>query len=321
MIAKEHANMSIPAFSYMQRSSILIKMVGVFSAVLVTTGCKESFQPYFSLTGGVYDTEQQVSVKVSSDTTNLYLTTDGVDPVVDPRCAYNGEPVVIDRPTRVKLRYDQNGKTGIIEDTFIVKQNMVDSGYTNRKIVEVWERFFVDHVLNAFDPPSNENSLFSLDEENGSQLLVETNILSRTPITKIPDAGEQSYRFRFFERTSEDTGEQVRINRGAVYGYRNKNGGYYTTYPTKASADGEPMSERLYFSGTYTGWAEGSFRMNTEGVTTTGYYEVECVGENCAPSPVRYQMIDGSNLLIEVGPARHAHTRSCTAPSEDGEVQ
>ena len=258
---------------------------------------------------------------MSDDTTNLYLTTDGVDPIADPLCAYGGETILLDRPTRVKLRYDQNGETRILEETFIIKRNLQDSGYTNRQIVEVWERFFVDNVLNVFDPPDNENSIFTLDEAHGGQLVVETNILSRTPFTKIPDAGEQSFRFRFFERTNPDTGKVVRINRGAIYGYRNRDGGYYTTYPTKASADGNPMAERLYFAGSYTGWADGSFRMNEEGVTIGGYYEVECVGQNCAPSPVAYHMIEGNNMLVEVGPARHANTRSCTQPLEEGELE
>lgn len=304
-----------PIFSL--RAPRVLQLAGLAFMTICFSGCKESFQPRFSVYGGIYDTEQTVAVEVAYDTTNLYLTTDGVDPVADPLCAYQGEAILVDRPTRIKLRYDQKGETYIVEQTYIIKQNMVDSGYTNRRIVEAWEQFFVDHVLNAFNPPDNENSLFSLDEDRGSQLIVETNILSRTPFTKIPDAGEQSYRFRFFERTNPDTGEIVRINRGAIYGYRNKEGGYYTTLPIKTGSDGEPMAERLYFSGTYTGWADGDFQLNAEGKTTDGYYEVECVGQNCAPSPVMYHMIEGNNTLIEVGPARHDNTRSCTPPPDD----
>lgn len=303
------------------RAQQTFRIAGVLCVAVLFTGCKESFQPRFSIGGGVYETEQQLSVEFSDDTTNLYLTTDGVDPIADPLCVYNGDAILVDRPTRVKLRYDQNGETRVLEETFIIKQNLVDSGYTNRRIIEVWEKFFVDHVLNVFDPPENENSIFTLDEEHGSQLVVETNILSRTPFTKIPDSGEQSFRFRFFERNNEDTGEEVRINRGAIYGYRNRDGGYYTTYPTKTSADGEPMAERLYFAGTYTGWAEGSFQMNEEGITTGGYYEVDCVGQNCAPSSVTYHMVEGNNMLVEVGPARHENTRSCTTPPEDGDIE
>lgn len=298
----------------------MFRLILLLACSLLFAGCKESFMPRFSLTEEVYDTEQYLTIEVDAETTNLYLTTDGTDPVVDPLCAYNGEAIVVDRPTRVKLRYEQLGEVFTIERTFFVKQNLVDSGYTNRRIIEVWERFFVDHVLNAFDPPDNQDSFFSLVEDGGSQVVLETNILSRTPFTKVPTSGEQSYRFQFFERENADTGDVVRINSGAIYGYRNEDGGHYTTYTTKRTEYGEPMASRLYFAGTYNGWADGQFWMNADGVTTGGYYEVDCVGLNCAPSPVQYHMLEGSNTLVEVGPARHQHTRSCTPPPEDGEV-
>lgn len=302
-----------------QRSNpTLMATLGMALCANLLGGCKQTVAPTFSLQDGTYEQQQTLNVKFASDVTNVYLTTDGVDPVADPLCAYNsGDNIVIDHPERVKLRYDQGGKTQTVEHIYVIKDKLIDSGYTNRKIIDSWEKFFVNNVLHAFTPPDKESSLLTLNGDHGSSLVLETNILNITPFTKVPDKGEQSYRFRFFERTDADTGEVVRISRGAIYGYRDKNGGYYTTLPTRDSVnDGEPMSERLYFDGTYTGWADGKFNLDKEGITTDGYYVVSCTGQGCAPSPVMYKMIESNNLLIEVGPARTENTRSCTPPDE-----
>lgn len=284
---------------------------------LVITACKTPVtEPEFKPAGGSYENAQTVSIVLPTDATNVYLTTDMADPAVSDLCTYAGETLLVDRPTLVKLRYDQGGETKTREQRYIIRDNISEHGYANRKIVEVWESFFVKNVLRVFSPPDNENSSLMIEDGKGGKATLQTNILSRTPFTKIPDSGEQLYGFAFFEQQDEDTGDLVRINRGAIYGYRNKNGGYYTTLPAAPQFDSPAeRAERLYFAGTYIGWAEGDFTMDAEGKTVAGYYEVQCQGAGCAETPVIYTMDQGLNRLIEIGPARHANTRSCTLPA------
>lgn len=283
---------------------------------VLMTACKATItEPEFQPVGGSYENAQTLSIVLPTDATNVYLTTDMAAPEPSDLCTYAGEAILVDRPTVVKLRYDQAGETKTREQRYIIRDNISEHGYKNRKIIEVWESFFVKNVLRAFSPPDNEDSSLVVEDGKGGVASLQTAILSRTPFTKVPDAGEQLYGFSFFERPDADTGDVVRINRGAIYGYRNKNGGYYTTLPRATQLDvTAEKAERLYFAGTYTGWAEGDFRMDTEGRTVAGYYEVHCQDAGCADTSVIYTMDQGMNRLIEMGPARHENTRSCTPP-------
>ena len=280
-------------------------------AVLALSGCKSTDITYvtFSPAAGTYSTAQTVTVGLPPKATNVYLTTDSVDPVADPRCAYSSDALTLDRSTLIKVSYDVAGKHYQAESLYVIGSNVPDSGYTNRKVLTTWERFFVEHVLRQFSIPNENSSTVQLEDEVGGSVTIQTNILDRTTFGA-PESGEQSYSFERFKMTDPDTAETVTINSGTIYGYRDPDEGNYTTL-TQGAARG--AGNRLEFAGTYNGWADGNFRMNAAGETVDGYYKIYCYDNGCAANPVIYAL-GTKNQFVEVKAYPDANTRTCSAP-------
>lgn len=283
------------------------------AAASTMSGCKQTDITYvsFSPGGGTYAAAQTVSVTLPPKATNVYLTTDSIDPIVDPQCAYAGDNLAINRSTLVKVAYDVAGQHYQVESLYVIENNPVENGYTNRKVMTTWERFFVEHVLRQFNVPNEDTSTLVLDDGAGGKVTLLTNILDRTTLGA-PEKGEQTYTFERFKMTDVDNSAfSITINSGKIYGYRDEDEGSYTTKTTGTRGSGE----RLEFSGTYNGWAEGDFLMNAAGETTSGYYKVSCLDNGCAANPVIYAL-GTKNQFLQVVSYPDAQTRSCPLPAE-----
>lgn len=256
----------------------------------------------FTPEAGVYAQVQVLEITLPPTASNVYLTTDTIDPESHPNCSYVGENITLDRATTVKLRFDVQGKTYNHERTYIIEENPQDSGLTNRTVIEAWEHFFVKQVLNKLPASNDEDSIRVLDDGDGGTVTINTRILDRSFFFDVPIEGSQTYSFNFFEKEDADTGELIMINSGAVYGYRNEYGGYYSTERREG--------QRIRFDGTYRGWADGDFWLDEEGNTSGGHYKVFCSTPGCAAVPVIYGL-SSSNQFIEVSPVPNAYTRSC----------
>lgn len=275
------------------------------SIALTATSCTvvEDTTVLFIPESGVYQSAQTLSITLPKTATNVYLTTDTLDPVPNPACSYNGEDLQLNRATRIKLRFDVQGKTYTHDKLYVIEENPQDSGFVNRTVIETWEHFFVTEVLNKFAPPGDEDiKVQRLEDGEGGSVTLTTRILDRSIFFDIPTAGDQTYDFNFFEKVLADTGEEVMIQDGAVYGYRNEDRGYY----------GTAKGRRLKYAGTYNGWAEGNFDLNADGVRIGGQYDIYCTDIGCAPVPVTYALGSSGEQLIEVSPVPDANTRSCS---------
>lgn len=280
------------------------KAVLTAGATLAMTACGvESTTVVFTPESGVYPQTQTLSISLPKTATNVYLTTDTLDPVPNPACHYAGEDLVLDRATRVKLRFDVQGKTYRHDKLYVIEENPQDSQLLNRTVIEAWELFFIHQVMNQFTASGEENSFETLEDGDGGTATLNTRILERSIFFDIPTAGSQTYSFNFFEKTNADTSEVVMIQDGAIYGYRDEDGGYYTTM----SGEGR----RLKYAGTYNGWADGDFSLNAEGVRSGGHYDIYCTDPGCAQVPVTYA-VGSTNQLIEVSPVPNETTRSCS---------
>lgn len=292
---------------YMQRFNShagLIAKAGLVSAIgftLASCGVEDT-TVVFTPESGNYAEAQTLSITLPKTAKNVYLTTDTVDPVPNPACSYSGEDLPLNRATIVKLRFDVQGKTYTHEKRYVIESNPQDSQLMNRTVIDVWENFFVNHVMNQFTGPSDEDSVQTLHDDDGGTVTLTTRILDRSFFFDIPTAGSQVYDFNFFEKTIPDTGEVVMIQDGNIYGYRNEDGGYFTTL--------SHGGRTLKYAGTYNGWAIGDFSMNSDGVRSGGYYQVYCTDIGCSPIPVTYA-VSSDNHLIEISPVPDADTRSC----------
>lgn len=265
------------------------------------SGCKtDTKETTFEPAAGDYESAQTVKVTLPPRATKVYLTTDSVEPVANEACAYAGQDLIIDRHTIVKLRYEIDGQPYNYDLTYKVNEVRVDNGFTNRIVIDAWENFFVKQVLRQLELPEYADADALLEDGAGGTVNVAQRVY-KTPITQIVDSGTQTYRFNYFEKSDSDTAEVIMIRSGEIYGSRNRNGGHYRTQVP------------LVFSGTYNGWAEGSFFMNQEGATTGGIYRVYCEDLGCAPNPVTYHL-NANNGLIEVDQTRHANSISCIVP-------
>ncbi len=268
--------------------------------VMVVTGCADT-NVTFAPSSGTYTDEQIVQVKLPSTATNVYLTTDSLDPEPNNLCAYSGENLTIDRPTMVKITYDVNGKHYEANSLYIIESNITDHGYTNRKVISTWEHFFVKHITRQFNPSIEEDSTLSIEDGKGGSVTLDTSILERSQIGDFPEVARQYYSFNYFNKTDDDTGENVIVNSGIIHGYLDNDSGYYSSSLSKG---GSPLS----FTGTYTGWADGDFTLRS-GVRN-GYYEVYCTDIGCATNPM-YYALGSANQFIEIDPNPDANTRSC----------
>lgn len=276
--------------------------------VIFMTGCKTepittvSFYP----AGGTYENGQIVDVELPANATNVYLTTDTLDPVANPLCAYAGENLTINRSTQIKLTYDVAGVTYHADQLYVIEGNTHDHGYANRNVISSWESFFVKGVLRRFDVPSDADSTLAIQDGDGGSVTLQTSIFDRTTLGT-PTSGEQTYSFDFYEYTDPDTSETIMLQAGSIYGFKDEDGGFYTTLPRNGRSGG---GSRLAFAGAYTGWADGDFIMDAEGRTTSGSYTVFCSDAKCAPIPITYAL-GTHNQLIEVEPTHDEFTHSC----------
>ncbi len=261
----------------------------------------------FSLLEGVYPTTQTLQITLPPTATNVYLTTNSIDPVPNAACAYSGEDLTIDRPTIVKLIYNVGGDKFSYEKQYRVEENKVDNRFTNRNVIETWEYFFKKHVLSQFSPSETENSFLTAEDGEGGTATVLTQY-SHHWLTNDITGGSQTYTFNFFEKTDAETGEVVMLRSGILSGSQGADGGYYMT------DDQAPIT----FSGTYHGWAEGAFFTNAEGLTTDGYYKVYCTDAGCAPAPVVYYL-NPSHGFIEIDQKRSEFTHSCEEVVQNNE--
>jgi hypothetical protein len=271
---------------YLLLNKNIATLTSLGTLLLALAGCKttvvEDTTVTFMPESGRYQAAQTLTIKLPPTASNIYLTTDTLDPVANNACAYHGENLQLDRATLVKLRFDVQGKTYRHEKLYVIDENPADSHLTNRSVVEAWENFFVSQVYRQMPATGDQNAVHTLTDAEGGTVTRDTRILSRSIFFGIPTSGSQAYRFNFFEKTDADTGEVIMINSGAIYGYRNEDYGFFTTL-----RDG---GERLKFSGTYNGWADGDFNLNADGQTTDGKYTVFCRDYGCAATPVIYAL-------------------------------
>ena len=273
---------------------------------LALTACKtvEDTTVVFLPEAGRFQAAQTLAITLPPTARNVYLTTDTLDPVPSESCAYGGENLDLDRATLVKLRFDVQGETYHHERLYVIDENPADSQLKNRTVIEAWENFFVSQVYRQLPPIGDEDATDTLTDDYGGTVTRQTRILDRSIFFDIPTAGSQTYTFNFFEKTDPDTGENINLNSGAIYGYLNEDGGYYSTVRSGG--------QRLKFAGTYNGWADGDFFLNAEGQTSDGHYTVFCRDYGCAATPVIYAL-GTEKQLLEVSPVPNENTRRCTA--------
>ncbi len=278
---------------------------GVVAFLLPLSACKvvEDTTVVFLPEAGRFQSAQTLTITLPATARNVYLTTDTLDPVPSESCAYSGEDLVLDRATRVKLRFDVQGKTYHHQRLYVIDENPANSQFKNRTVIEAWENFFVSQVYRQLPPIGDEDAIDTLTDDYGGTVTRVTRILDRSIFFDIPTAGSQSYAFNFFEKTDPDTGEHIVLNSGTIYGYLNEDGGYYSTERVGG--------EQLKFAGTYNGWADGDFILNSEGQTSAGQYTVFCRDYGCADVPVTYAL-GTEKQLLEVSPVPNENTRRCT---------
>lgn len=258
-------------------------------------GCEQTpiTEATFSPSPGLHEEPQVVTIELPSNATNVYVTTNLIDPTPAESCSYTpGDQININRPTRVKLRYDLGEETFTQEGDYIIQSTIGDAGYINRDVINSWEDFFSTHVMPLFNPSMDENSTLTAYDETGGKVTLKTEILERTPFTNVPSKGKQSYAFSAYKWTDPDTRKSFNIHYGTVEGYMAKDeGGYYGTVELL------PGDKNIVFSGTYNGYAAGYFYLDSDGITTFGEYLVYCSDPGCAEGDVVYRLDTNGDLI------------------------
>ena len=287
-----------------------IKRVALgMAAVSLLAACKtEPKYPgshYFSPPTGAYPTSQTIDVNIPDDASNVFVTTDSIAPWPSEYCAQNTGLLQINanQPMSVKIRYDQYGRT--ITDTayYFIEDAAESNIYTNRDLIDIWEDFFVAHVLTLFTVPDQDYSLLTHNDGQGGTITLETNITERGWIFDDPEEGNQTYRFTNYHYRDPKTGLEFVVKSGAIYGFRGESRGYYNT---------EIEGETIVFSGDVNGWAEGNFKLDGDGNTTGGYYRIFCNDAGCANKEVAYGLNSAASEFIEVAANPSSTTLSCS---------
>ena len=299
-ILRNNSDVSAKALGYLT--------VSVVTAVALSACKTEPKYPgthYFEPSGGAYPTAQVVDIQIPSDATNVFITTDSIEPWPSEYCVQGtGKTSVnISQPTAIKIRYDQYGETITDEAYYFIEDSATDGGHLNRDLLNIWESFFASHVLNAFTVPDQDHSLLTRNDGQGGTMTLETNITDRGWIFDDPEEANQTYSFNNYHYTDRVTGVSFVIESGAVYGYRNESRGFFNS---------EPNGSTIIYSGDINGWAEGSFIMNGDGQVTSGYYRIFCSDAECANNEVIYGLNTTANEYIEVSPMRTEDTLSCS---------
>ena len=280
----------------------------VMTSVIGLTACEQGFiQPgshSFSLNGGAYPTAQQINLQIPDNAKNVFVTTDSVEPWPSESCYQTAKSINInvDQSMAIKIKYDQYGATFTDAQYYFIEDVSSDGGHLNRDLLDTWETFFVKAVLRRFDVPDQDFSRLTINDGQGGTVVLETRITERGWFTDAPEEANQTYYFDNFHYTDPDTGQSFVIESGKIYGYRNENRGFFNT-----ELDGEP----IVVSGDVNGWAEGNFKMDGEGNTTSGYYRIFCSDDGCANRETVYGLNTGANDFIEVAPVFNESTFSC----------
>lgn len=283
-----------------------------FTTVTVLTACvaepKYPSNHYYSPTTGTFPTAQTVSLSIPSDATNLFISTDTVDPWPSVNCVKKAGDMdfTFDRSTALKIRYELYGKQVTDARYYFIEDAPAEKPYRNRNLLDTWENFFASHVIPRFTIPDQDHSLLTAHDGQGGTVTLETNITERGWIWDDPEEGNQTYRFDNYHYTDPKTGESFVIESGAVYGFRGESRGFYNT---------ETHGETIVFSGDINGWAEGSFKMDGEGNTTSGYYRIFCSDDGCANQEAIYGLNSATNGYIQVSDKITEDTVSCSPRS------
>lgn len=266
----------------------------------------------FSVGGGAYPTAQTVKVEFPSNATNIFVTTDSIDPWPAEDCYQQNTAVSVNvnQSMAIKIRYDQYGSTFTDTKYYFIEDVASDGGHLNRDLLDTWETFFVKAVLRNFDIPDQDFSRLTIHDGQGGTVVLETRITDRGWIFEDPEEANQTYFFDNFHYTDPDTGQSFVIESGKIYGYRNENRGYYNT-----ELDGEP----IVVSGDVNGWAQGNFLMDGDGNTTSGYYRIFCEDAGCANRETIYGLNTAANQFIEVAPTYNDSTLTCSIGSHQSE--
>ena len=273
-----------------------------FASMVLGCGGEPITEASFSHYDGRYPTAIQLHIELPDTAANAYLTTDGNDPIASASCAFAGQDITIDRSTQLKLTYDVSGETLEYDFLYLIEDVNVDNGFTNRNIIYTWERFFLNNVVRQFNPPTDKDSVLTLNDDQDGQVILKTKIPDTTIIGGFPKAASQHYVFENFERKDADTKKTVRVSSGGIYGYRDGDGGYYSTL--------QQGGDRLKFAGSYNGWADGDFLINQDGLTHWGSYTIYCVDQGCADRPVIYAL-DSKAQFQEIDTTTHENSWTC----------
>ncbi|MCG8669805.1 MAG: hypothetical protein MI867_10370 [Pseudomonadales bacterium] len=286
-----------------------VKVLGLgLSTIAVLTACvsepKYPGSHYFSPNTGAYPTAQTVDLSIPNDATNIFVTTDSVEPWPSEYCVQNNGllQINVDQPMAIKLRYDQYGQTITDVGYYFIEDSAIDNGYKNRDLLDTWETFFASHVLKLFNVPDQDYSLLTHSDGQGGTVSLETRITERGWIFGDPEEGNQTYRFDNYHYTDPQTGQSFVIESGTIYGFRGESRGFYNT---------ELDGEAIVFSGDINGWAEGNFKMDGER-TTGGYYRVFCTDAGCANKEAVYGLNTTAKEFIEIAPVTNENTLSCS---------
>lgn len=235
-------------------------------------------------------------VEVPPTATNVYLTTNNKNPVPSDTCRFTAGVLSIDHPVVVKLRYDLDGITYNQTGIYIIQSAIQESRYGNRVAIDIFERFIRNHINKSFGPTPTYDATETISDGMDGTTTRTTDIEGFIFVK-----GRQTFTFDKYKYFDKDNNTYFVANSGRIFGFRDRNGGYYNT-----DVDGQT----IVFSGTFNGNADGHFYLNTESQTTGGFYRVACTDRWCANGDVIYAL-DSFREFVEIYPRPEDKPKSC----------
>jgi len=268
------------------------------SALLLLAGCEPGENTVSFLEGiHQYDTAQTVEVRLPQGASDIYVTTDNNDPIPREQCRLTNPVISVEKPTVIKVRFTLDGNTLTQTGIYVIADAITESRYGNRVAIDLFENFIRSHINPAFGPsPTIFDQNLSINDGMGGTATRDTVIEGI-----IFKSGKQTFSFDNYSYYEPNDNTLFIAESGSIFGYRDSDGGYYNT-----DEDGE----RIVYSGTFNGSADGHFYLDSEGYTTRGFYRVNCVDRWCADGDVIYAM-DRQREYVEIFPSSNDDTISC----------
>lgn len=290
-----HKGKHTPATSRVRKYTYKI---GLLPLLISLSACKQAYDVTFFGGIQIYDTTQRVMVEIPQGATNVYLTTDNNDPVASSNCSFKQSVITVDHPMVIKLRYDLDGTTINQTGLYVIEDNVRKSQLGNHVAIDIFEDFIRNHLNPTFGPTPHYEETKTIDDGMGGTATRTTTFKGLFNIT-----GYQNVVFNNYKYHDPKNDTYFIATSGKIAGSMNKNGGSFGTFDFNGG-------EKLVFTGTYSGNADGQFYVDSNNNRYQGYYRVACADRWCAKGDA-YYVLDKYREFVEIYPLPTDTPKSC----------